>query len=51
MIQQAGWQRRHRCKEQTFGLSEEGEGGMIWKKNIEIYIYITIFTYLHLYVK
>ena len=25
-ILHAGWQRRHRCKEQTFGLSRRGPG-------------------------
>ena len=28
-------QKRHRCKEQTFGLCGEGEGGMIWENGIE----------------
>ena len=28
-------QKRHRYKEQPFGLCEEGEGGMIWKNSIE----------------
>ena len=28
-------QKRHRCKEQTFGLCGEGEGGMIWENCIE----------------
>ena len=28
-------QKRHRCKEQTFGLCGEGEGGMIWENSIE----------------
>ena len=28
-------QKRHRCLEQSFGLCEEGEGGMIWENGIE----------------
>ena len=28
-------QRRHRCIELSFGLCEEGEGGMIWENGIE----------------
>ena len=28
-------QKRHRCKEQTFGLVGEGEGGMIRENSIE----------------
>ena len=28
-------QKRHRCKEQSFGLWAEGEGGMIWENGIE----------------
>ena len=28
-------QKRHRCIEQSFGLCEEGEGGMIWENGIE----------------
>ena len=28
-------QKRHRCKEQTFELLGEGEGGMIWENSIE----------------
>ena len=28
-------QKRHRCKEQTFGLCGEGEGGMIQENGIE----------------
>ena len=28
-------QKRHRHKEQSFGLVGEGEGGMIWKNNAE----------------
>ena len=28
-------QKRHRCKEQTFGLCGEGEGGMIWENSVE----------------
>ena len=27
---------RHRCTEQTFGLWEEGEGGMSWKNSMYI---------------
>ena len=33
----AGQQRIHRHKEQIFGHSGEGEGGMIWENNIETY--------------
>ena len=32
-------QKRHRCKEQTFGLCGRGEGGMIWENGIETCIY------------
>ena len=35
MILQAGQQRRHRCKEQTFGLFGKGKGGMIWDNSSE----------------
>ena len=28
-------QKRHKCKEQTFGLLGEGKGGMIWENSIE----------------
>ena len=37
MIPCAGQQRRHRHKEQTFGLSGERESGMIWKSSTETY--------------
>ena len=37
MIPHAGQQRRHRHKEQTFGLSGERESGMIWKSSTETY--------------
>ena len=30
-----GQQRRHRCKDQTFGLRGGGEGGMIGENSIE----------------
>ena len=31
----AGQQRRHRCKEQTFGLIGRGRGWMIWENSTE----------------
>ena len=34
-ILHAGYQRRHRCKEQTLDSVGEGEGGMIWENGIE----------------
>ena len=37
MILLAGQQRRLRLKEQTFGHSGEGQGGMIWESSIETY--------------
>ena len=37
MIVHAGQQRRHRRKEQTFGLVGEGEGEMIWENGFETY--------------
>ena len=30
--------KRHRCKEHTFGLLGEGEDGIIWENNVEIFI-------------
>ena len=30
--------KRHRCKEQNFGLCKRGEGGMIWENSNETYI-------------
>ena len=38
MILYARPQKRHRAKEQTFGLCERGKGGMIWEISIETYI-------------
>ena len=38
MILHAGQQRRHRHKEQTFGI-REGEGGMIWENSTETYTF------------
>ena len=37
MILYAGQQRRHRHKEQIFGLSGRGEGGMSLENTIETY--------------
>ena len=34
-ILRAGQQRRHRHKEQTFGLNGRSQGGMIWEKSID----------------
>ena len=31
--------KRHRCKEQSFGLCGRGEGGMIWENSIETCIF------------
>ena len=31
-------QKRHRCKEQAFGLCGEGKGGMILRNSIETFI-------------
>ena len=38
----AGQQRRHRHKEQTFGLSREGKSGMIWEKSTETYMLLFV---------
>ena len=36
-ILHAGQQRRHRHKSRLLGSVGEGEGGMIWENNIELY--------------
>ena len=36
MTLHAGQQKRHRCKEPSFGLCGKGKSGMIWEESVEM---------------